>query len=135
MTLDIFTVCKTFLTHSVNGYINILEAVYEVSLTQSELKKPIQHSLGIRLRYDASEVGDHAIGLTVTDPEGKELVNEPAESLPFSPLKNASFGCLNFCSPMKWVPTTHGDYSICLTIDGHKYTTQLTIHAMPQRRG
>jgi hypothetical protein len=65
--------------------------------------------------------------MTLTDPDGKQLLHSESTEMRFGSLFDDGFACSIFDCPLEWVPTSYGDYTICVSIDGKEFLSEFAI--------
>lgn len=75
----------------------------------------------------AEEEGRHWASMTITDPDGLDVVSFAKTQVISRMLPDESFGHIVFMAPCEWVVTTFGEYLIRLRIDDQEYFTELHV--------
>jgi hypothetical protein len=129
MTADLLTLCHDASENS-GAQLSIDRAFVRIGLRT--LPIPYRCMIVARVRFEASEEGEHTFAAKIIDPDGEPLVELPAIPIECRMWPDESFGFGVFRSPCEWVVSHYGEYSIILYIDGQEQVSQFHIRRYPQ---
>ncbi|MDQ8187826.1 hypothetical protein [Pelagicoccus sp. SDUM812002] len=132
MFVEIFTICDAATDYG--GRLNILGAFEGIAAPVAPVQKE-RCSLAVRMRFDASESGEHKIEVNITDEDGNAIGPTMSARVRVKILDGRASGAQNLVlniSGMRF--PRFGTYDIRLSVDGESRSSLPLLVAQTQKR-